>query len=201
MAALKIGVLALQGAFAKHISMLEKLGAKGVLIRKPAELKSCDALIIPGGESTTMMRQMEFIDFFDSFREFTRTKPVFGTCAGLILMSDKILSDKMQPFHLLDITIERNAFGRQVESFETEVDYHENGSEKSKPQKLPAVFIRAPRIKQIGKDVQILATFQGEPVLVQQGPHLGATFHPELTGNPTIHSHFLATAARGWSPA
>lgn len=192
MNSLLIGVLALQGAFAKHIQMLQALGVKTVEVRKPEDLQACDALIIPGGESTTMMKQIEFIDFSHAFREFAKKKSVFGTCAGLILMSDEIISDKMQPFHLLDITVERNAFGRQVESFETQIEsFLEKTTEKGKSQKLPAVFIRAPRIRKVGKDVQVLATYEGEAILVRQGRHLGSTFHPELTDDTSIHAYFL----------
>lgn len=183
-----IGVLALQGDFAKHVKMLEGLGVKAIEVRKPEELSKCNALIIPGGESTTMLKQMHFIDFPHAFREFSKKNPVFGTCAGLILMSDEILYDAMQPFHLLDIVVERNAFGRQVESFEALIDY---SAEKSKAQKLPGVFIRAPRIRKVGDGVQVLATYEGEPILVREGHHLGATFHPELTSDKTVHSYFL----------
>jgi len=184
-----IGVLALQGAFAKHIEVLHKLGVKAVEVRKPQDLAECDGLIIPGGESTTMMKQMAFINFFDAFREFGAKKPVFGTCAGIILMSHKIISDSMKPFNLLDITVERNAFGRQVESFHTDLDVVLSGNGKS--QEVPAVFIRAPRIRQVGTDVNVLAMYEGEPVLVQQGRHLGATFHPELSSNSNIHVFFI----------
>lgn len=139
-----------------------------------------------------MMKQMQFIEFLDPFHNFVKHKPVFGTCAGLILMSHEIVADTMQPFNLLDITVERNAFGRQIESFQTEVDcVFEKFSEKRKIQKLPAMFIRAPRIRHVDSKVQILATYQGEPVLVQQGFHLGATFHPELTQDSTVHAYFL----------
>jgi len=186
--ALNVGVLALQGAFAKHAEMLIRLGVNVVEVRKPSDLSLCDALIIPGGESTTISKQIHFINFADPFCRFAEVKPVFGTCAGLILMSHKIEGDAMQPFNLLDVVVERNAFGRQVESFETKVDYN---TEKGTNISIPAVFIRAPRIKGVGKDVKILATLNDEPVLVQQGFHLGSTFHPELTSDPTIHLHFL----------
>lgn len=192
MGATIIGVLALQGAFAKHIQMMESLGVKAIEVRKPHELSECDALIIPGGESTTMMKQMRFIDFPDAFRSFARSKPVFGTCAGLILMSDEIVADTMEPFHLLDIAVERNAFGRQIESFEAQIDFSPNKDpDKGKPHKLQAIFIRAPRIVKTGSQVQTLAAYEGEPVLVQQGCHLGATFHPELSHDQTVHAHFL----------
>jgi 5'-phosphate synthase pdxT subunit len=197
MSSLTIGVLAFQGAFAKHIEMLQFLGVKTVEVRKPIDLAACDALIIPGGESTTMMKRMQFIEFLDSFRDFAKIKPVFGTCAGLILMSHDILADEMQPFNLLDITAERNAFGRQVESFQADVDFTpKKFPEKGTAHKLPAIFIRAPRIRRVGSEVQILATYQEEPVLVQQGFHLGATFHPELTKDSRVHAYFLKLCKR-----
>ena len=183
-----VGVLALQGAFKKHAEMLQKLGVTVVEVRKPADLSKCDALIIPGGESTTIFKQIRFIELAEPLREFAKSNPVFGTCAGLILISQEIIGDTMQPFHLLDVSVERNAFGRQAESFHTEIDL------QLKPgQHLPcqAVFIRAPRIRHVGDKVRVLAEYQGEPVLVQQGHHLGATFHPELTDNQTIHEYFL----------
>lgn len=188
---LVVGVLALQGAFAKHIEKLQSLNVKTIEVRKPGELASCDALIIPGGESTTMMKQMNFIKFHEAFKEFSKQKPIFGTCAGLILMSQEVIADTMQPFSLLQITVERNAFGRQADSFHTEIELKLRESQK---QPFNAVFIRAPRIRQVGPSVKVLAEHEGEPVLVQQGMHLGATFHPELTPDATIHAYFLEQA-------
>lgn len=192
-----VGVLALQGAFAKHAAMLKGLGVQVVEVRKPQDLDKCDALIMPGGESTVIFRQMRFINFLDSLLEFSKKKTVFGTCAGLILMSEKIVegasSERLvEPLHLLDISVERNAFGRQIESFETELDFH---PETGRRITIPAVFIRAPRIRKVGEGVRVLATWKGEPVLVQQGFHLGAVFHPELTNDPSIHLYFLWLAA------
>lgn len=189
MSHLKVGVLALQGAFAKHKEMLLSLGVDVIEVRKPEELSTCDALIIPGGESTTMMRQINFIKMAQELVRFAQSKPVFGTCAGLILMSKEIISDPMRPFGLLDIKVERNAFGRQAESFSTHIDV-ELGHSKVKT--LPAVFIRAPRIRESQASVEILATYENEPILVKQGLHLGASFHPELTGDPSIHRFFLS---------
>ncbi len=183
-----VGVLALQGAFAKHIEMLHHLHAKTIEVRKPADLAQCDALIIPGGESTTMMKQMNFIQFHEAFRQFAKHKPVFGTCAGLILMSQEILGDPMQPFGLLDVSVERNAFGRQVESFHITLAV-DMGLSKSHP--IDAIFIRAPRIRRVGEGVQVLSVYEEEPVIVQQGMHLGVTFHPELTHDASIHAYFL----------
>jgi pyridoxal 5'-phosphate synthase pdxT subunit len=189
MGSLVIGVLALQGAFAKHAEMLRTLGVKIVEVRKPADLLLCDALVVPGGESTTIMKQMHFIQLREPFIEFAAKKPVFGTCAGLILMSRSIIGDKMQPFHLLEIDVERNAFGRQVESFHTDLELN---LKPGQIKEVPAVFIRAPRIRQISENVTVLAKWQDEPVLVRQGFHIGATFHPELTKDHTIHAYFLS---------
>ena len=165
-----IGVLALQGAFAKHMSMLESIGVHAVDVRKPEELAVCQGLIIPGGESTTMMRQIEFIHFADALKEFSKAKPLFGTCAGLILMSQEIIADVMEPFKIIDVAVERNAFGRQYESFSVNLSAQLNAT---KPELIPAVFIRAPRIRHCGADVEVLAAFEGEPVLVKQGFHRG----------------------------
>ena len=182
-----IGVLALQGAFTKHMSMLESIGVHAVDVRKPQDLDACQGLIIPGGESTTMMRQIDFIHLTDPLKEFARQKPLFGTCAGLILMSTEIIADEMLPFGILDVAVERNAFGRQYESFNVNLSVRLTAN----PELVPAVFIRAPRIRHCGADVQVLASYSGEPVLVQQGFHLGATFHPELTHSIAIHKHFV----------
>lgn len=183
-----IGVLALQGAFKKHLEMLLSLGANAIEVRKVEDLAHCDALIIPGGESTTILKQIDFVGLEQPLKDFASQKPIFGTCAGLILISHEILKDKMKPFNLLNISVERNAFGRQCESFQAEVELHLSGV---KSRHFPAIFIRAPRIRAVGEEVQVLAAFEGEPILVRQGIHLGATFHPELTSNPAIHQYFL----------
>lgn len=186
MADVTIGVLALQGAFAKHIQMIQFLGYPTVEVRKPKELEKCQGLIIPGGESTVMTRQIKFIEMGGALQEFAKNNPIFGTCAGLILISREIIGDVMQPMGLLDIAVERNAFGRQVESFTVDLEV-----DIVPKQEFNAVFIRAPRIRQASQEVKILAHYEGEPVLVQQGRHLGATFHPELTLNPLIHKYFV----------
>lgn len=186
-----IGVLALQGAFGKHIEMLKKLPVHTVEVRKPVDLDKCDALIIPGGESTTIFRQMLFIELRDKIQEFAQDKPLFGTCAGLILMAKEIMAGDMQPFGFLDITVERNAFGRQADSFIADVDVTIGPKKKLV---YPAFFIRAPRIRQCNHKVQVLASYQEEPIFVQQGMHLGATFHPELTKDPAIHEYFVSLA-------
>lgn len=187
---LTIGVLALQGAFSKHIEMLTSLNVKAVEVRKPEDLEACDGLIIPGGESTTILRQLNFIKLTEKLKEFAAKKPVFGTCAGLILMSREILSSDMQPFGLIDMKVERNAFGRQADSFITDIDLQLNP--KKQPVSFPALFIRAPRIKEYGENVEVLAKFEDEAILVREGRHLAATFHPELTKDTSIHRYFLS---------
>lgn len=181
-----VGVLALQGDFEKHCEMLKSLKVTVRDVRRPSQLEECHGLIIPGGESTVMMKQMEFINFKASLIEFAQRKPVFGTCAGLIVIAQEIICSPMQPLGLIDVVIERNAFGTQVNSFSTEIQVQ---LEHSKT--LPAIFIRAPRIRQCQADVKILASYQNEAVLVRQGRHLGATFHPELTVDDSIHRFFL----------
>jgi pyridoxal 5'-phosphate synthase pdxT subunit len=184
-----IGVLALQGAFSKHMAMLESIGAHAIDVRKPEDLASCQGLIIPGGESTTIMRQLNFINFSDALKEFSKKKPLFGTCAGLILMSKEIIGDPMEPLDVIDVLVERNAFGRQYESFSVNLSTKLGAV---KPELIPAVFIRAPRIRHCGPEIEVLAAYEGEPVLVKQGFHLGATFHPELTHCTAIHAYFLS---------
>lgn len=187
---LKIGVLALQGAFSKHIEMLISLNVKAIEVRTPEDLEKCDGLIIPGGESTTILRQLNFIKLAEKLKQFAAEKPVFGTCAGLILMSREILSSDMQPFGLIDMKVERNAFGRQADSFITDIDLQLNP--KKQPVTFPALFIRAPRIKEYGENVEVLAKFEDEAILVREGRHLAATFHPELTKDTSIHRYFLS---------
>jgi pyridoxal 5'-phosphate synthase pdxT subunit len=182
-----VGVLALQGDFAKHAKMLESLGAKVKEIRKPQDLQECQGLIIPGGESTAMLRQMDFIGLRQVVQIFAGEKPVFGTCAGLILMSKNVQDSSMQTLGLLDVTVERNAFGRQADSFQCPLELDLGPH----PKCYRGLFIRAPRIQLYGPGVRALAFHAGEPVLIQQGRLLGATFHPELTGDPSIHAYFL----------
>lgn len=185
---LRVGVLALQGAFAKHIAMLRALEVQPIEVRTAEDLPACDGLIIPGGESTTMFRHIQYKDLSDPLFSFSKKKPIFGTCAGLILMSREILHDSMLPFAFLDIVVERNAFGTQYDSFIEEISV----TLKSKASKtIPGVFIRAPKIREFGPHVRVLARHNKEPIFVQQGKHLGSTFHPELTHDLSIHRYFL----------
>ena len=180
-----VGVLALQGAYDVHAAMLRQLGADAVLVRQPHQLEALDGLIIPGGESTTFLKHLERGSFFGALDLFVRRKPTFGTCAGCILLADTVLNPPQPSFHALDITVERNAYGRQIDS-----------TILSAPSSLPGpplemVFIRAPRITWVGDTVTVLAARDGAPVLVQQGHILAATFHPELSTDTRIHQRFL----------
>lgn len=181
-----IGILALQGDFAKHAEMVQSLGVETVELRMPDDLAGCEGLIIPGGESTVMLRQIDFIGMRQPLLEFAKNKPVFGTCAGLILMSKEIEGSSLKPLELLDIIIERNAYGRQIASFEAGIELLGIDG----PLHFPAIFIRAPKIR-AHEGIEVLAMFQNEPVLIRQGHFLGAAFHPELTGNPHIHRLFI----------
>ncbi|MBA3721309.1 MAG: pyridoxal 5'-phosphate synthase glutaminase subunit PdxT [Parachlamydiaceae bacterium] len=184
-----IGVLALQGDFSKHIQILQSIGVVTKEVRKPEDLDNCDGLIIPGGESTVILHQLNFIGMVEKLQKFAETKPLFGTCAGLILMSSQVQDSPLKTLKLLNITVERNAFGRQIASFRAFIQMELK--EKGHQTLYPAFFIRAPRIRANGPEVQVLGTYQNEPILVRQGHHLGASFHPELTGDPAIHQYFL----------
>jgi 5'-phosphate synthase pdxT subunit len=172
----RIGVLAVQGNFREHEAMLRLLGADPLEVRNPAELEDLDGLIIPGGESTTFMRLMRLYGLDEAIRSFEG--PVFGTCAGMIVLDRDHLG-------LVDLRVRRNAFGRQVASFETDLELADD------PRPLRAVFIRAPWIEDVGPDVEVLAEVDGHPVLARQGRFLVASFHPELTEDTRLHQLFL----------
>lgn len=197
-----IGILALQGDFAKHQEMLGSLGVATQLVRQPADLVGCDGLIIPGGESTVMLRQLDFIQMKPAVIEFAQRKPLFGTCAGLILMSRAVEESSMQPLGLLDITVKRNAFGRQIDSFQAPVSLQLKQSHGSllHGHLFHAFFIRAPRIQTVGSTVEVLASYADAPILVRQGRHLGASFHPELTSDTSIHRYFIEMVKQYSSP-
>lgn len=181
---MRVGVLALQGDVREHQAILSELGAETVSVRRPADLESLDGLVIPGGESTAISKLIVLFDLLEPLREFVRTKPVLGTCAGLILLSDDVegrLSDQ-ELIGGLDIQASRNAYGSQTDSFEASVQYE--GHQEH------VAFIRAPKILQT-KNAKILATYQGEPVAVQQGKIFAACYHPEITGSSYLHSLFI----------
>jgi 5'-phosphate synthase pdxT subunit len=181
----KVGVLALQGDFEAHGKALEAAGAEAVEVRTAEELPDLDGLVIPGGESSTMLKLIDHAKLFEPLREFGQTHPIFGTCAGAILLASGVSNPVQASLHLMDIDVERNAYGRQVDS--------RIGRLKTEGilQDLEAVFIRAPIIRRVGASAKVLASFDGDPVLVEQGRHLVATFHPELTADPAIHRLFL----------
>lgn len=183
-----VGVLALQGAFRAHELALRTLGCRTQPVRTPGQLDEVDALIIPGGESTTMSKLLDSSGLYEPIaKRIIDGMPTFGTCAGMILLADEILDGRedQHSFAALDIGVQRNGFGRQADSFETDLAL------TGDPHPLHAVFIRAPRITRCGDGVEVLATFDGEPVLVRQGPVLASSFHPELTHDPRVHAIFL----------
>jgi len=180
-----IGILALQGAFAAHARMLEQCGAKTLLIRKPEQLALVDALVIPGGESTTFLKALESDGFFDVLQQFVQTKPTFGTCAGLILMAKQVTNPEQKSLGAMDVTVERNAYGRQNDSRILAAETSLPGGP------IEMVYIRAPRITQTGARVETLAERDGSPTLVRQGKLLAATFHPELSNDLRVHQLFL----------
>jgi pyridoxal 5'-phosphate synthase pdxT subunit len=184
---MRIGVLALQGDFGLHARALEKCRVEAVEVRKPLELDEVDGLVMPGGESTTLLKLMDAWDFVPALEKFhSEGKPIFGTCAGLIILAREVESPKQFSLGLIDVTVERNAYGRQRESFEA------HGTAKLDGQAIPLemFFIRAPRIRRVGPGVEVLAEHGGEPVMARQDRVLVATFHPELTDTTTVHQYF-----------
>ncbi len=188
---MKIGVLALQGDFAEHLAMLSRLGVKGREVRLPADLKGLDGLIIPGGESTTIGKLATDFGLIEPLREFGKTKAIYGTCAGAIFLS-KDARRKQPLLGLMDITVERNAFGRQVESFEVDLDVSALKSLDKNNGPVHAVFIRAPLIEKVsGKAEALVSLADGRIVAAQEGKLLATAFHPELTGDDRFHRYFL----------
>ncbi len=178
-----IGVLALQGDFEAHRNALERAGADAFEVRTAQDLERADGLVIPGGESTTMLKVLALENLSQPLRAFGESKPIFGTCAGAILLASEVLNPPQESLGLMDLTIERNAYGRQIDSRIAPIDL---GGEP-----VEAVFIRAPAIRRIGPEGKVLATYLDSPVLVEEGRHMVATFHPELTPDERIHKHFL----------
>lgn len=182
---LTIGVLALQGAYQAHADVLRSLGASPILVRRPDQLADLDALVIPGGESSTFLRHLERDGFFSALLKFVLTRPVFGTCAGTILLAKGVISPAQDSLAAMDIDVERNAYGRQLDSTILSAETSLPGGP------LEMVFIRAPRIVRTGPAVEVLASRAGDPVLVRQGYLLAATFHPELAPDRRVHELFL----------
>jgi len=187
---MQVGVLALQGAFAAHSDCLTSIGVQSVEVRTPAQLGSVDALLMPGGESSTMSQLLESSGLFDPIAaRIADGMPVFGTCAGMILLASEIMDGRsdQRSFSAIDISVRRNAFGRQVDSFEASIN--------SSVGEFHGVFIRAPRIERVGVGVEVLGSINDEPVLVRQGNVLAASFHPELSNDARLHEYFVSLTA------
>lgn len=186
---MKVGVLALQGDFAAHAKALSRLGAEAVEVRDAPALESVDALVIPGGESSTMLKLITEESLARPIIDFARSgKPVFGTCAGAILLARRVLNPEQPSLNLIDIDVARNAYGRQVDSFVASADTELEGGP------IEAVFIRAPKITGVGPGVEVLASLGGEPVLVRAGNIIAGTFHPELTSDTRVHALLVGQA-------
>jgi len=188
-APLRIGILAIQGDYAAHAEALAEAGALPIEVRKPEELQGLDGLILPGGESTTMLKFLEKSHFFTALKEYCTGHPVFGTCAGAILLAREVRNPAQRSLGILDAVVERNAYGRQRDSSILMADSALPGGP------LEMVFIRAPRILETGASVEVLARRQGYPVLVRQGSTMAATFHPELSTDRRVHRAFVETVA------
>ena len=186
---MRIGVLALQGDFEAHAAAIKRAcaGCKVTEVRLAKDLDGLNGLVIPGGESTTMLKLMEYYHLFDPLKEFGRRRPVFGTCAGSILMASEVLNSTQRSLDLLDMAVERNAYGRQLDSRVARLTGHELGGDAE----MEAVFIRAPIIRRVGEGGRVLASLNGDPVLVEFGHHLTATFHPELSEDVRVHGLFI----------
>jgi 5'-phosphate synthase pdxT subunit len=189
---MKIGILAIQGDFDAHAKALASLGVEAAFVRAPADVAGLDGIILPGGESTTHLKVLAEEGLLDALRKFARDGGAFfGTCAGAILLAREVKNPPQDSLGLLDIAIVRNGYGRQLAS-----DVR-TGPTRLKPEPLEMVFIRAPIIERVGKGVEVLGECDGRPVIVQQGRILAATFHPELTADPSVHRHFLKLIQNG----
>jgi 5'-phosphate synthase pdxT subunit len=190
---MKIGVLALQGDFALHVQALRRCGVEAVEVRKPEQLADVDGLILPGGESTTLLKLMDEWGFVPALEKFHAAgRPMFGTCAGLILLAREVENPRQFSLGLIDVDVERNSYGRQRESFETRGTALLDGT----PTPIEMMFIRAPRIRRVGDGVEVLARDNGDAVMARQGTVLVATFHPEVTGEQGVHKYFCEMVRR-----
>ena len=191
---MKVGVLALQGDVREHVSSLIACGVDPITVRRSSEIDQIDALVLPGGESTTIAQLSEVFGIYDQIKSrIAHGMPVYGSCAGMILLASEILDAKVgqKTFGGLNITVRRNAFGRQVDSFESDISFKDGSSDL-----IRAVFIRAPWVEQVGEDVEVLATVDAHPVAVRSKTLLATSFHPELTGDHRIHRYFIEEVAR-----
>ena len=182
----KIGILALQGNFKQHKIMFDILGIDNIFIRYSSDVDKCDAIVIPGGESTTISKQIDRNNLRYVLQEYSKTNPLFGTCAGMILLSSTNGSKNLQPLGIMDFTVDRNAYGRQIESFsdDLQLDFCDDV-------KFHGVFIRAPKISKIGRGIKILANYKKQPVMITDGRHFVTTFHPEIGSDIRIHNYIM----------
>jgi pyridoxal 5'-phosphate synthase pdxT subunit len=187
----KVGILALQGDFDAHKKAVERVGAAAVEVRSAQDLEAVDGLIIPGGESTTMLKLLQEENLMEPLRQFGQRRPIFGTCAGAILMANEVSSPTQESLGLIDVGIERNAYGRQLDSRIASITPEPDFEARTGTGGMEAVFIRAPIIRRVGPKARVLARYQGDPVLVEDGRHVIATFHPELSSDPRVHELFL----------
>ena len=191
---MKVGVLALQGDVREHIAALRSCDVEAIAVRRPSEIESIDALVLPGGESTTIAQLAEVFGIFELLKnKINNGMPVYGSCAGMILLADQILDakDGQKSFGGLDITVRRNAFGRQVDSFESDIAFNDGSDEL-----IRAVFIRAPWVEKVSDSVQVLASIDTHPVAVRSKTALATSFHPEIIGDNRIHRYFIEQVAR-----
>jgi 5'-phosphate synthase pdxT subunit len=191
---MKVGVLALQGDVREHIAALRSCEVEAIAVRRASEIESIDALVLPGGESTTIAQLAEVFGIFELLKsKINNGMPVYGSCAGMILLADQILDakDGQKSFGGLDITVRRNAFGRQVDSFESDISFDDGSNEL-----IRAVFIRAPWVEKVSDSVQVLAAIDNHPVAVRSKTALATSFHPEITGDNRIHRYFIEQVAR-----
>ena len=179
-----VGILALQGDFEAHSRAIEKAGGHAIEVRTREEMSNCDGLILPGGESSTMLKLLEYEDLLEPLRAYGEKRPIYGTCAGAILLAKEVSHPAQMSLGLLDIDVERNGYGRQIDSRIAKLDLTGGGM-------LEAVFIRAPIIRRAGPEVRVLAQYNGDPVWLEQGRHMVTTFHPELTDDVRVHLRFL----------
>lgn len=189
MAGNTVGILALQGDFEAHRKAVERAGGQALAVRTAGELTQCAGLIIPGGESTTMLKLLDQEALREPIRRFAEHKPVYGSCAGAILLAREVTHPPQPALGLLDITVERNAYGRQIDSRIVQVTINNGGADGGG---MEAVFIRAPIIRKMGRGVTVLASYNGDPVWVEAGRHMVTTFHPELSADTRVHGHFLS---------
>ena len=192
---MKIGVLSVQGDFEAHCRALARLGAEPVYVRTPEQLDGLDALVLPGGESTTMLKILEEEGLFNALRTFAARHPLLGTCAGAILLAADVSRPSHRSLGLMDIGVERNAYGRQLDSHIASLDPTPEFAARAGSGPLEAVFIRAPIIRRVGPGASVLLRHRGDPILVEDGRHLAATFHPELTADGRVHNLLLKKAS------